>query len=331
MAHIARRKDLIRDKARSVGDFFEFVGLDFENFQPEQLNSIKPEHIKSWQFKLEHEGIRGGDGGLSIRTVYGAMSKLSSFYKWAMESDSDLAPTVEANPVLGQLPKLGPAYTSDKIATLSPDQIASLLATMVERTKSKTKRLAVQGWRDLAITLHLLLTGRRRAEVFGLTWGDFDFERDPIRCTYRVKGGFTKVWDIQTGLVEVFMRRYLKEAGRLDLMVPESPIWVSLRDSPVSVAGSPLTASAYAKTLKVYGRKAGISKIWPHVLRHTFATVGKQELGSLSVMSEALGHKTVAITEQYYAGRLERVRDQVSPVIVEALSLGGLMAMIESG
>ena len=48
-----------------------------------------------------------------------------------------------------------------------------------------------QGLRDRAIILTLVLTGRRRAEVFRMTAGDLSFENDVCFYSYRGKGGKT--------------------------------------------------------------------------------------------------------------------------------------------
>src|SRR5664279_5864955 len=47
------------------------------------------------------------------------------------------------------------------------------------------------GLRNRAILLTLLLTGRRRAEVFRLTRGDLSFDGDVCFYSYRGKGGKT--------------------------------------------------------------------------------------------------------------------------------------------
>ncbi len=321
VAHLARRRDLIREKGRAVRDFFGFIGLDFDNFQPEDLE-IKPAAVGAWRERLSARGMNGGNG-LAIRSVHGAISKVSSFYKY-LERDGRFVGKIGNNPCPGQYPKLLLYNNDDK--PLSIEQTKKLLAVILERTKSKTKRLSVQGWRDLAITLHLLLTGRRRAEVFGLTWGDFDFERKPIWCTYTVKLGKVKTWDIRAPLFEDALRRYLAEAGRLDSMVPESPIWVSLRDSPKSKAGSPLTASSYAKTMKVYARKTGIiAKFWVHRLRYTHSALGLDAIRSGQIVQESLGHKSKE-SSIGYSGEREGVQaNLLCEPLVESLALNSLL------
>ncbi len=323
-AHIARRKDLIRDKTRMVIAYFRFVGIDFGDFRLEELRT-EPNQVGAWRSKLETTGMNGGNG-LSISSVHGAISKVSSFYKY-LERDGRFVGKIGNNPCPGQYPKLLFYNNDDK--PLSLEQTKELLAVIRERTESKTKRLSVQGWRDLAITLHLLLTGRRRAEVLGLTWGDFDFDRKPIHCTYRIKGGYTKTWDIQTALVELSMRRYLQEAGRLESMVPEAPIWVSLRDSPVSVAGRKLTASAYAKTMKVYARKTDIiSKFWVHRLRYTNAVEGLRATRSIEAQQETMGHRRTASTIGYSGNLEEPHADLTSEGLAERLGLNDLLGKI---
>ena len=55
------------------------------------------------------------------------------------------------------------------------------------------------------------------------------------------------------------------------------------------------------KWLKVFSKKAGIEHVWPHALRHTFATRYLQGGGDIYVLSRILGHASVTMTEKIYA------------------------------
>ena len=79
----ARRRDLLRDKTRAVADFFTYIGK-----HPAQVTALD---VKAWQVELERRV-------LSTSTIYARISRVSSFYEWAM-SDPDLCQEIPRNPV----------------------------------------------------------------------------------------------------------------------------------------------------------------------------------------------------------------------------------------
>jgi integrase/recombinase XerD len=68
----------------------------------------------------------------------------------------------------------------------------------------------------------------------------------------------------------------------------------------VNARGGPLTRMGYWKILKGRARAAGLEdRVWPHVLRHSFATHLLEGGASLRVVQELLGHASLATTEIY--------------------------------
>jgi integrase/recombinase XerD len=51
--------------------------------------------------------------------------------------------------------------------------------------------------------------------------------------------------------------------------------------------------------MKSIGKSAGIENVFPHLLRHTFATNLRRRGGDLLLIKEALGHASVSTTEIY--------------------------------
>jgi hypothetical protein len=89
-----RRLDLLRDKQNAVNDFFAYVGK-----HPAQ---VTPPDVRAWQAELETRE-------LAPATVYAKISRVSSFYEWAMESP-ELAQIIRSNPVKLARPKAPKAY-----------------------------------------------------------------------------------------------------------------------------------------------------------------------------------------------------------------------------
>ncbi|NDG84862.1 MAG: tyrosine recombinase [Proteobacteria bacterium] len=75
--------------------------------------------------------------------------------------------------------------------------------------------------------------------------------------------------------------------------------------------GKPLTRQAFWKTLGRLASLAGISKIHPHMLRHTFATDLLKSGMNLRVLQNLLGHADLQTTEVYTHVVPERLKEVV--------------------
>ncbi len=292
-----RRKDLLRDKTKAVDAFFTFAG--------KAPNLVTPADVQGWQDNLESQG-------LSPATVYAKISRVSSFYNWARK-DSSLAQILTINPVDLARPKAPKPFQSESTKALGDSELMALVD--VVRTKAESRGLV--GLRDYALLLHFLLTGRRRAEVLGLRWGNIKTNGVMV-ISYRVKGGEVETRIVQDPTVKDSMLDYLKTSGRLETIQDTDPIWT--RHDQAGESGAPLTSHAFVKNLKHYAKEAGIESFHLHQLRHSYARIAGDESGSISAVQEALGHKSQATTKVY----LQRVgfrRDQFSSRIAERLGM----------
>jgi len=164
----ARRRDLLRDKARVVLAFFEYTGK-----RPSMVTAID---VKTWQAELE-------DRGLAPATVYARISRVSSWYEWARQEPA-LAGEIGHNPAALARPKAPRAYQTESTKALDDDQVKALLVQVRARADSGD----VVARRDYALLLFYLATGMRRNEVIRLRWGDVKIDAR-ITLTTRVKGG----------------------------------------------------------------------------------------------------------------------------------------------
>jgi len=293
-----RRKDLLRDKQKAVREFFEFVG--------KSPMHVAPEDVRDWQDHLEGQG-------LSPASVYGMVSRVSSFYRWARE-DSQLASFLTFNPVDLARPKPPKMYSSESVKSLNDEELTSL----IEVVKSKADTGDIVGLRDYALFLHFILTGRRRAEVINLRWGNIQFTNGGMMVTYRIKGGKVRTWNVKHPAVKESMIAYLDASGRTETIKEEDPIWT--RHDRAGNPGEQVTSHAIAKNFKGYAEEAGIKGFHLHTFRHTFARLGGEEGGSLAVVQEALGQSSPEVTRIY----LQEVginRDVLSSKIGERLGL----------
>ena len=290
-----RRADLLRDKSRTLADFLSFAAKPVEE--------VNTGDVLAWREDLERRGY-------SPATIYAAVSKVSSFYRYSEREHPGLLPI---NPVNGARPKAPKPYQSESTKSLGDDDLDALLAVV----RSKAEAGSIVGKRDYALLLHFVLTGRRRAEVIGLRWGDLQ-TNGTMLVTYHVKGGAIETREVREELVKATMLDYLEASGRLEGMAEDTPIWT--RHDRAGDPGGPLTSHAFAKNLKRYAAAADLSKFHLHQLRHTAARLAGDESGSMGEVQEMLGHKSQATT-RVYLDRIGVKRDRMSERLAERLGL----------
>jgi integrase/recombinase XerD len=155
--------------------------------------------------------------------------------------------------------------------------------------------------RDRAMIELLYATGLRVSELVSIETLQVNFEVGYLRVT----GKGSKQRIVPMG----------EPARRLLLTYVESvrPRLLKHRSSRflfVSRRGTPLTRQAFWKTLRARAQRAGVSKsVFPHMLRHSFATHllgGGADLRSVQTM---LGHADIATTQIYTHVERERLKE----------------------
>lgn len=155
------------------------------------------------------------------------------------------------------------------------------------------------GMRDRAILELLYATGMRISEMARLKVGDLDSEEEFVR----VFGKGSKVRVIPVGRKALqAVQSYLK-GGRPKLVKGR-------RDESLflNVRGRGITRQGLWKILKSYAKRAGLERITPHTLRHSFATHLLQAGADLRVVQEMLGHVSISTTQIYTHVSKEHLR-----------------------
>jgi integrase/recombinase XerC len=294
------RRDLLRAKQQAATDFFSYCG--------KLPGEVRPADVEAWRKALEGRDFKSA-------TIYARLSRLSSFYEWAMR-DPQLARLIEKNPVRLARPKAPKAYQTESVKSLDDEQISGLLMQIRERALTGD----VVGKRDYALLLLFVTTGMRRQEIIGLRGSDVELRKDDLVIRCRVKGGDHVARSVEEPLVRETLLDYLRACDRSHALSSERPLWT--RHDRAGRPGAPLTSHAFAKNLKRYARDAGIGKIHIHQTRHTFARVVSEETGSLAETQEALGHKNLATTRAYVQ-RIAVRRDKHSRKIAERFGQSG--------
>ncbi|MCL6481778.1 MAG: site-specific tyrosine recombinase XerD [Firmicutes bacterium] len=214
---------------------------------------------------------------LDSRSVARYLATLRGFFRFALAEGrvrTDPTQNLESPRVWKKLPGF-----------LSLEEVDRLLAAPDPST--------VLGLRDKAMLELLYSTGLRVSELVSLRVSDIEHNAGYLRCLGKGdKERLVPVGRPALATLEAYLRESrpkLVRAGR-----PLLP-WLFL-----SRSGRKLTRVAFWKTLRRYGRLAGIrSKLSPHTLRHSFATHMLERGADLRSVQMMLGHADISTTQIY--------------------------------
>jgi integrase/recombinase XerC len=160
--------------------------------------------------------------------------------------------------------------------------------------------------RDRALLELFYSSGLRLAELHGLDAAAFESDLSEVRVTG--KGGKTRIVPVGRKAREA-LRAWLRRRAEL-AGAAERALFVSNR-------GTRLSRGAIQQRLRHWARRAGLGvRVFPHRLRHSFATHLLEESGDLRAVQELLGHASIATTQVYTHldfAHLARVYDGAHP------------------
>lgn len=242
---VARRGGALRDKEKAVTDFFIFAG--------KTPAKVAASDVRRWRNRLE-------EAGLAPNTVYALVSRVSSFFDWAMRFRRLLL-GVKRNPAAEARPGRPGAGHSMRAKAYTGDEISRLLAAL-ERHASEGSVVAK---RDRALLLIYLMTGKRRGEVITLRGHDVEFSGSGL-----VVGGVqarAELCDEAAGA----LLDYLRASGRDSIVGTDAPLWT--RHDRAGKPGAQLTSHAFTHNLKLYAKEAGVSDARLQRVRSTFERI----------------------------------------------------------
>jgi integrase/recombinase XerD len=231
--------------------------------------------------------------GLSPTSAARLVAAVRSFYRFLRVSGrigENPADDLHAPRALVSLPRC-----------LSVQEVDALLAAPDVTTP--------RGLRDRALIEVLYATGLRVSELVGLRMTDIRLDEGYLQCLG--KGSKQRIVPLGDEAAD-WVRRYLADARAVLARRRESPwLFLNARD------GHRLSRLGFWKTLKAYGRRAGVtSHLSPHVLRHSFATHLLERGADLRAIQSMLGHADLSTTQIYthvLEGRLRQVYDRFHP------------------
>ncbi len=162
--------------------------------------------------------------------------------------------------------------------------------------------------RDKAVLELMYATGCRASEVGAIHVSDFHDDIGVIKITG--KGGRQRIVPIGKPALEAIQQYYRELRGNLihDDANCEY-LFLTLR-------GTRMDRFVIWAMIKKLAKRAGLTNVHPHVIRHTFATHLLGGGADLRVVQELLGHARVTTTQIYThvdQGRLKKVIDSFHP------------------
>jgi site-specific recombinase XerD len=231
--------------------------------------------------------------GLQRTSIRRKASVVRRFYRFLQREG-----TVETNPAeLLVLPK----GRSRLPKVLKSVEVGRVLSAAEERRSKQDA--PPEAWRDLALIEVLYDAGLRAGEACALRIDDVDLGKGWVRVE-QGKGGRDRVVPLADPAC-IAIEGYVAH-GRAELagrsQESKSVLFLNARGKPMT------TRDARRIVTRVGGKALDGRPMWPHLLRHSFATHLLEGGADLRSVQELLGHTDVGSTQIYTHVTSERLR-----------------------
>ncbi len=216
--------------------------------------------------------------GLSGKSLQRWLSSIRSLYKYLCRFN-----LAQNNPAIG-IP--APKAAKRLPTTLNVDEIDQLLSLRHDKKTESENRLTL---RDNAMLELMYACGLRLSELNGLNLQDLDWHRQMLQVTGKGE-----------------KQRRLPFGGKAKKALKK---WLSWRNSVaneneaalfISARGSRLSKSSIQKRLKKMAFNQGLNiNVYPHMLRHSFASHMLESSKDIRAVQELLGHANLSTTQIY--------------------------------
>jgi len=272
-----------------------------------QLKRLNSQDIQSYYGKAMDKA--GKD--LSARTVHHHHRVLSQSLKYAVRQG-----------YLGRNPAElvdSPSPKGRAMRTLTPSEVGVLLDMAKDN-------------RYYPVIYTALSTGLRQAELLGLRWRDIDLDMMSISVSqvlYKRKGIYqfkepktahSRRRVAMTPKLALFLREYRAERESLSWQLGQPLNLDNLVFA--NVEGEPFNPSVLSHDFGRMVKRIGLEGVRFHDLRHTFASLMLLRGAKPKVISEALGHSSVAFTMDTYSHIIEGMQEDAMALLDEVLPAG---------
>jgi integrase len=267
-----------------------------------QLKHLQPQAIQSYYGKTVEK--------LSPRTVAKHHRLLSQALKYAVRQGYiGLNPCERVD---------SPSWKGKTMRTLTPREVEVLFDAAKDSQFYPVYYAAVS-------------TGLRQAELLGLRWRDLDldflslsvsqvlYKRRGV-CQFREpKTAHSRRRVAMTPKLSLFLKKYFTEQETVFRVLEKK---LTLDNLVFSTDGSPLSPSMLSHHFSMIAKKAGLEGVRFHDLRHTFASLMLMRGAKPKVISEALGHASVAFTMDTYSHIIEGMQEDAMSLLDGVLPEG---------
>jgi integrase len=242
---------------------------------------------------------------------------------------------------LGQAEREG--LISRNVAALSsPPRVRTDAGRSLSVEQAKALLTVLNGHRLEALVVLMLAFGLRRGEALGLHWAALDWDAGTLGVTHGVKRVKVRIPDMATRTHLVIGELKTRHSRRTLYLTPQlldalrrhravqaqeriaaGPSWQDHGLIFPSEVGTPLDPDNFSHTFARLCLRAGIGHWHPHELRHSGASLMLAQGTPLHVVSEVLGHASIAITKDVYGHLVEGDKRAAAKAMTDAL-LGGI-------
>ena len=275
------------------------------------LVALQPQHIQTYYSKALQFGRKDGKGGLSTETIRHDHRVLFEALRHAVKQGMLIRNIAEAV----DLPR--PEYK--EMATLGPEGVNKLLD-------------AIRGTPYYDLFYTAIYTGLRRSELLALRWRHIDLELatlSVVETIHQLRNGEYVVRQPKSKRgrrlialspsLAILLREH-KAKQELDRMLLGKPLLPNdlVFSNP---DGTPLRPNSITRRFKNLADSIGFNEVRLHDLRHTHATLMLQQGIHPKIVSERLGHSTVAITLDTYSHALPGLQEAAAQRFDEGLQV----------
>jgi integrase len=278
-----------------------------------RLQKLAPVMINALYAQLLKDGKVCGSGGLSANSVRRVHATLHRALNDAVRWDR-----LSRNPCDAADPPRQQRTEDEKAQAWTNLELRKFLE-------------AVKSDRLYPLWLTLSMTGLRRGEALALRWIDVDLERArlSVRRSLVPINGTVEVHEPKTNrgrrlvaldpftisVLRTWSRRQKEE--RLEW----GPAWTDSGLVFTRADGKLIHPERVSKAFRARVKKTGLPQIHLHDLRHTHATLALEAGIHPKVVSDRLGHSTVAITLDIYSHAIPALSEQAAATVA-ALVMG---------
>ncbi len=258
----------------------KFLPLKFESLNKEILMEylIEGIRIRKW----------------SKNTQWTNYEKLNVFFKWSIKQTY-----LQVNPLEG-IPR--PKIPATVPKALSEDEILELLRV----ASKKSSKYQFTNIRNRALIATFIFTGIRRSELINLKVEDVDLINSFL-FVRNGKGGKNREIPIEQSILKPILEEYsnyrqnLKRVGKYFF----TGTWAGIKENNALTKGG--LSKIFSKLSKSLNKR-----IYPHQLRHSFATLVIDKNGDLFTLKELLGHSNIKTTAIYLSATKRKKIEVIS-------------------